>query len=271
MIQLGVEIVQERHRRVAGLLPVDVEAGEDEREKQASGLARGGLVGCIPAVKQQLDGVAVGAGKAPSGGALTAKKGAELLGEGGALGVLGLGAGGPYEDLVALTRGRVAEAERGRKPGGVCGSTKAQPGAGFDEPLGPDGEVRGIVLQSGVSLAEDALEGSGVGSVCRPESRSRTIEKLASLPHGAVDDPKAVGRVDDDLEAPLILAGHHVASIHTKLPPARLQMHLQGAEVAVFSSVGGGSKAMRAVPDDRRGVFCAERTPPGDEPHGFEE
>ncbi len=131
-----------------------------------------------------------------------------------------------------------------REAGGVRRSAQSKAGAGLDELLGPDRQVGGLLLEGGVSLAEDSLEGPGVGPVGGPQSAGGAVQEETSLAHRSADDAKAVGRIDHDLEATTVLPGHHVAPVDPKLAATGLELHLEAGESLVLADVGAGAEGI---------------------------
>src|SRR5688572_25285460 len=81
LVELGVEVVEERERRRSALGPVDLEGREREREQQAARLPRRRVFGRIDAVYVQLYHVPVGTDEGPPRPLLVALARGELVGE----------------------------------------------------------------------------------------------------------------------------------------------------------------------------------------------
>ena len=170
----------------------------------------------------------------------------------------------PQLDLIALLRGPEPFRERRAQARGVGGTAAPQPRAALDEALGPGVQVARARLEGGVSLREHALELPELGPVRRPERRRLPVEKLPAVAHRAVYHAQPLARVDDDVEAAVVLRGTHVAAVDPERPPSRLELDLELGRALVVG-FGRRDKEARAAPDDARRVVGAERAAARDE------
>jgi len=252
LVELGVEIVEESHRGVPGLLPVHLQARQNESEKEAASLTGRRLQSGVATVEEHHHGVAVGSGQAASRGSLAPREITELVGEG--LSGLGLGGGelGTDRHLILLTLGPESVAQRGRQARGIEGPALPETRTQLHKALGPDVQVRALLLKGGVALTENSLECARVGSVGRPQRACGAIEELPAITHGAPDNTETVGRVDDNLETPLILPGNDVTTIHAKLSAAGHQLNFKSIEARVPAHLSPGTKTSGPTADERR-------------------
>ena len=80
-VELGVEVVEEGDRRAAGLLAVDAQRGEGQRQEEAPDLAGRGAEGGVAAVEEERHRVAVRPDEAAAGAPLARRDGVDLRGQ----------------------------------------------------------------------------------------------------------------------------------------------------------------------------------------------
>jgi hypothetical protein len=250
---------------------VDLEGGEDQGEEEAPALARRRLLGGISPVEEQPDGVAVRTGQAATGGPLPGAKMSELGGEG--LAGLGLAARDVGSNLhrVVLAGGTEPVVESGREASAIGGSALAEAGTELHEALGPDGEVRAIVLECDIAMPENPLEGASVGAVGGPQGTCRAIEKLATLSHGSSNDPQTIRRVDHHLQSSVVVPRNDIAAVDAEAAPSPLQLDLEGAGALLSRHLTTGPEPFCTPPDERRRVFGAKRSAPRQKANRFQQ
>jgi hypothetical protein len=168
LIQLRIQIVEEGDGVPTRLLPIDLEIGEDEGQKKASGLARRGFEGRVTAVQEQLDRVTVRSREAPPDGSLASLQGLDLACELPPRVCLTCRSRWPCQHLILLPCRCETTLEHGAEPSSVLGPPKTQPRTQLQESLCPHGKLASAFLQGRISLPEDPLKGPDIGSVCRP-------------------------------------------------------------------------------------------------------
>jgi hypothetical protein len=262
LVELGVQVVQQSHGCVAGFVSVDLEGGEDQGEEEAPALARRRLLGGISPVEEQPDGVAVRTGQAATGGPLPGAKMSELGGEG--LAGLGLAARDVGSNLhrVVLAGGTEPVVESGREASAIGGSALAEAGTELHEALGPDGEVRAIVLECDIAMPENPLEGASVGAVGGPQGTCRAIEKLATLSHGSSNDPQTIRRVDHHLQSSVVVPRNDIAAVDAEAAPSPLQLDLEGAGALLPGDFTSCPQPLRPPADEGQRVLGSEGAPP---------
>lgn len=204
----------------------------------------------------------MGTGQAATGGPLARSEASELIGEGQA--GIGLAAGDLGANLhrVLLALGTVPVPEGNRETGAIGCPALSKARAELDEALGPDGEVGSLILESDVSVAEHTLEGADIGPVGRPQGTGGAIEKLATVPHRAPNDPQAIRRVDHHLEPAVIVPRDDIPTIDPVAAPPALQLDLEGVGALLPSHLTAGPESIRAATDERRGVLGPKRAAP---------
>src|SRR5512143_2529718 len=270
LVQLRVEVVEQRHGGAPRLFAVHPQHGERQCQQQAAGLARGGRLCGVAPVEQQRHPVSLRAGQAAPAGALVRPQLRQL--------VLQLAAGldlarrprrGPH--LVALARGPKALRQRARQALGIQPAPVPQACAALDEALRPDVQVRGTALERGVALGEQALEPAQFRAVRRPQGGRLAVEELSAIAHGAAHDAQPVCRIYDNLEPPAVLAGRDVAAVDPEHPLLRPPLHLQLRAPGALAVTPAGEERARAVADHARRVLRAEGAPAGEDTDGLQQ
>ena len=210
LVQLRVEVVEERDRRGAALLAVHLERGQGQRQQQAARLAgRGELAGLLP-----VDASAPprrGAGPPGCGGRGARRAGATPSRARSRARCASSPAGsppGPRSHVVALARGREAAPGAGRRAAAPrrrprrWRSAAPSSGSARPRPRGP-----GVpATQGGVALQHHALVVAQRLPVGRPERGGAAVQERAALAHGPADHAQAVGGVDHHLQPAVVRA-----------------------------------------------------------------
>jgi len=267
MIELGVEIVEEGHRGVAGLLPVHLQSRQNEGQEEAPRLTGRRFEGGVAAVEKHHHCVAVGTGQGPPRGSLASREGTELSREG--LSHLGCGRRdlGTEGHAIVLVLRAEAITQGGGEACGIRCTPLPETSPEIHEALGPDIQIGALLPEGSIALGESPLEGADVGPVRRPEGPGRAVEELPAVTHGAADDAQAVGGVDDHLETPLVLPGNDVATIHAKLPAAWFELDLKSVGAVVPGHLAAGTKASGSTANERWGVLGPKGPPAREETH----